>query len=195
MLQWDLGMCWCQFSAWVPGEVYGVHCPSTAFCFVLSWTRRLPVTKHLQADKWEYNWLSMKKKQIYLSVANIDRPLCEPGPSQAKNAGGFKRNSQESSTGASKQQQKGPAHSLEALGTPALRRPDLGLPGPRTNWTGSKWERIPAPLTSTPIYTELFQHTPPQHIQHVLENIHLLTKGGKIEKKNSWKCSYSTGWN
>lgn len=35
------------------------------------------------------------KNQIYLSVASTDRPLCEPGPSQAKNAGGFKRDSQE----------------------------------------------------------------------------------------------------
>lgn len=52
----------------------------------------------------------------------------------------------------------------------------------RLNWQQMR-ERIPAPLASTPMYTELFQHTPPQHIQHILENIHFLTKGGKIGKK------------
>lgn len=58
-------------------KVWGSQ-PTT--CFVLSWTGRVPINNHMQADTWEYNWLSMKKKNIYLSIASIYRPLCKSGP-------------------------------------------------------------------------------------------------------------------
>lgn len=116
-------------------------------------------------------------------MASTDRPLREPGPSQAKNAGGFKRDSQEDvqllQSSDRKAQHKAWRH--WALCSEETR-PGATRAQNRLNWQQMR-ERIPAPLASTPMYTELFQHTPPQHIQHILENIHFLTKGGKIGKK------------
>lgn len=69
-----------------------------ALCFPR--VQGLPSNNHMQADKWEYNQLSMKRKKrpIYLSVVSLYGPLSKSGPIEGivttiKNVGGFQRDS------------------------------------------------------------------------------------------------------
>lgn len=144
-------------SSSVPGEMCGVHCPSTAFCFVLSWTR-LPVNKHLQADKWEYNWLSMKKNR-FISVwqAQTDH-FVNPGQARQKMLEAS-RETPKRMYSCFKAATERPSTKLGGTGLSALRRPDLGPPGPRTDWTGSRWERGSQHLSPPPPCTQSYSST------------------------------------
>lgn len=165
-LQRDLGMCWCPFCIWVPGKMCGVHCPSIDFggflCFLeLEDFLLISICRQINGNIIDFPW---KKNLIYLRVASICRPLCESGPIWAKNAGGFKRDSQEDAELLQSRDRKAQHTAWRHWALLLWGDQAWGHQGPEPAELAANGRDEPSTSPSTPVCTELFQHTPSQHI-------------------------------